>query len=327
MADPSWLIQRVPVRLLVDHAGFATARAVLRHTLGHVILPPRARRALSRRVSGHLARCFPGLPTRERRRLVRGYLEHLSLRHAEDVLILALPSVARYIDLVDREVSFVGTEHWRRAMARPGGVLLVGSHVGSPALGTVALLTRYLPMAPQDRPVTRLCADPEMNRYPHVFQRIEEVWQHYEADIRLLITRRSPEIILSEMDRVLLEGGVVTTNLDVVMGGRSRRVFSLFGRIRLRLPALVAAARTALACGATILPWVNLRLPTGFRVVIEPPLGPFPRVPRNQLVAGHPDLEALCDRLAYRLERWIAAWPAQWSYWDRLHRRLIDEGS
>ncbi len=325
MADPMRLINSLPFRLLVDHVDFMTARAVLRRTVVHAMLPPRRRLALARTVRGHLERCFPRLRRAEWARLTRRFVDHYLYRYAEDCINLGLPSVPRYIDLVARHVRFEGLEHWRAAMARPEGVLLVGSHVGSPALGTAALLTRYLDMAPAERPRTRACADPEAAQYPRVLRRLEEAWEGYQADVRLLYTRRRARDIIAEMDGTLLDGGVVSTNLDVLMGGRSTRPFPLFGRIHVRLPALVAAARTALACGAVVLPWVNLRLPDGFRVVFEPPVGPAQPVSRDRLVETYPALEALCERLRRVLEAWISTWPEQWSYWDRLDRRLVLE--
>ena len=87
------------------------------------------------------------------------------------------------------------------------------------------------------------------------------------------------------------------------------------------LPALVGAAKMALSTGATILPWLCLRTRVGYRLEILPPLGPVKRL--RQADETHPEVQALCGRLRAILEGWIHDQPAQWVYWDRLHKRLI----
>jgi len=170
-----------------------------------------------------------------------------------------------------------------------------------------------------------VCMDPEATRYARLRQAMTQAWETYQLDARMVLTGREPRAIIQELDEVLEGGGLVTTNLDVMWGGRSRRAFRLFGRVWVRLPALVAAARTALANRAWLLPWVNIRTRRGFILRFEPVIAPMARVPREALESDHPELIELCERLREVLEAWIVAHPTQWSYWDRFHRRLVEE--
>jgi len=129
--------------------------------------------------------------------------------------------------------------------------------------------------------------------------------------------------VATQMLETLQLRGVVTTNLDVLHGGTSSRVFDLLGR-RVFLPSLVGAAKVALRTGATVLPFVTARTDEGFRVRLERPFGPVPEL-GSQLPGDPPELTALCERLRVLLEGWIAELPEQWVYWDRLHKRLAEE--
>ncbi|MFH1132832.1 MAG: hypothetical protein V1754_15975, partial [Pseudomonadota bacterium] len=197
-------------------------------------------------------------------------------------------------------------------------------------LGTTAFLSLYLTVPQELYPVTRLCAEPEAERFPSVLKNLQVVLKDYGGDVDFILTRRDNKTISTQICDTLSAGGLVTTNLDVLMGGGSRMVFPLFGgnvnqRVaRVYLPALVGAAKTALRTGSTLLPWINLRTKTGFRLILEDPIGPVPCLGQS-VPDDHPELLALCERLRIILERWIVQNPEQWTYWDRLHKRLVQE--
>ena len=161
-----------------------------------------------------------------------------------------------------------------------------------------------------------------MERYPLFLENIEQAIREYGGRGGLILTGGGFRQVATRMHEVLSGKGMVTTNLDVLMGGASEMSLSLFGRARVRLPALVGAAKVALRTGSVVLPWVNLRSGSGFRLRLEEPIGPLPRLGR-EVGEDHPELTALCERLRYVLEGWITSQPEQWSYWDRFHHRLL----
>lgn len=316
--NPEPLVNNALLRAAVRLLPFEQARALLRRTVVTAALPPRARARLRRRVEGHFARCFPHFAPAVRAQRARAFVQHWTSKLAEDCIALNYPSVERYRADVERLVVYEGWEQIFTALSHGRGLLLAGAHLGSVAYCTNALLAPLYTLAPARYPKVRFCSEPDVERFPRVLDHLQRALSHYGGDVRFILTKREPRLVAAEMAETLSGGGVVTTNIDVLFGGRSRRVFELFGgRARLYLPALVGAARIALQTGAVVQPWVSYRTARGFRLVLEPPLLPEGR--------GEPALERLCAQLARRLEAWITAAPQQWFYWDRFHRRLAPE--
>lgn len=323
MLDPEKLLNNVLLRGLVARAGFMGSREIIRRTLVHLLLTPARRRRLGIRVAGYFRSYFPELDEDAVQRRVASYLEHYGRKMAEDTVTVNLSGIEAHLRAINSHVVVRGGDNLRRALDRGRGVVAVGSHVGSVTFGTTAFISLYLTLPEERYPVTRLCTEPDVIRFPTVLSRLEEVLQDYRADVQFLLTRRERRSIAEEITETLDRGGLVTSNLDVLMGGSSQKVFGLFeGQARVHLPALVGAAKSALRTGATILPWINVRTSAGYRLVLEDPLEPVARL-GQKAHDDHPEVKALCETLRRILERWITTYPDQWFYWDRLHRRLV----
>lgn len=319
--NPEKLINNAFFRGLVRTAGFMGARRLLRQTLVPLLVPPGKRDRLLARVAGHLARNFPDRDPAWVERLTRSFWYHHGCKTAEDCVVLNLSSVDIFLRFINDLVVVRGVQNFRRAVSRQGGTLVVGSHVGAVTFGTTAFLSQYLAIPRTRYPVTRFCSEPEVARYPRVLDNLQAVLEDYGGDVRFILTQRRRRDIALEMQETLASGGLVTTNLDVLMGGASRQEFSLL-QDRVHLPALVGAARMALATGATILPWRCVRTGAGYRLELLPPIGPLDRL--GQVDETHPAVRSLSERLRALLEGWIRDQPAQWVYWDRLHKRRVE---
>jgi len=321
MKDPGRLINNRLFRAMVNRLGFTASRHLIRALLVTVLLSPSKKRRLRSRVQGYLTKFFPELGEAERRARTSAFIGHWGNKFAEDCITLSVRGVGGFATLIDRYVEYRNAENLHRALSHQTGILAVGCHVGSPTFGTLALLG--LLRREQKVPTIRLCVEPGTERFPIVLELIEQALDDFGWDGGILIPQRQYPAIAVEISSLLAQGSIITTNLDVLSGGKSRASFPMFGRARIYLPALVGAARLALCTGATLLPWVNLRTQNGFRLVVEEPIGPVPRLGPD-LVEDHPELLALCEQLRSQLENWIRANPEQWVYWDRWHYRLAE---
>ena len=319
---PEQLINNAAFRALVNRGGFMLARSAILRTVLPLAFPAARRRELQQRVSGHFARSFPQWDEAERSARVKSFLHHWGCKFAEDCIAVNVDGLDRYKQLVDRHVVFEGAAHLREALDWGAGVLVVGCHVGSISFCTNSLLSLFLDIPRQQWPVVRMCAEPEVERFPTVLKHVEAAMNDFGGDVEFILAGDQRGSVASQMIETLEMRGLVTTNLDVLHGGTSARVFELLGR-RVFLPSLVGAAKVALRTGATVLPFVTLRTDDGFRVRLERPFGPVPLL-GPQLPDDHPELTALCERLRGLLEGWIAGQPEQWVYWDRFHRRLAE---
>ena len=321
--NPEQLINNAAFRALVNRGGFMMARKTIRRAVVPLVLPGARRRELETRVDDHFARSFPGWDAAERAARVASFLDHYSDKLAEDCIAVNIDGLDRFRRWVERHVTFEGAEHLREALDWGAGVLVVGCHVGSITFCTNALLRLFLDIPREQWPVVRMCAEPEVERFPRVLEHVEAAMDDFGGDVEFVLPGGGRGAVAAQMLETLRLRGLVTTNLDVVHGGTSARIFELLGR-RVFLPSLVGAAKIGLRTGATVLPFVNVRTDDGFRVILERPFGPLPELGPD-LRDDDPELDALCQRLRGRLECWIAAHPEQWVYWDRLHRRLAEE--
>ena len=323
MKNPEPLMNNAALRALVQHVPFPQARGLLRRGLLPLVIPPRRMRKLVGVVDAHMARFLPELDAAERRRRVEAFAWHYGCKFAEDGVCLNVANIDRWIAILGRYLVQEGAEHAHAAVAHGRGVLAVGSHVGAPVLGTLGLLYQFYHL-PRDRyPRARLCAEPEVRRYPGLLANEEEVLRDIGADVRFILTQRESRDIASDIAAMLGEGMLVTTNLDVVEGGGSQMALPLFGgRAHLRLPALVGAAKVALRAGAVVLPWRCLRERRRLRLQVSEPIGPLPRL-GPEATEDHPEVLALVERLRAILDDWIRTAPEQWCYWDRFAKRVV----
>ena len=322
MKNPERLINNAPFRALVPRAGFFGARALIRTAVVPLFVPPWKQARVRKLVRAHMAFCFPALSERALSATANAFLHHWMCKFSEDSLALSIPTIDRWRALIDRHVLFWGLEHFFDAVRLGRGVVMAGSHVGSPTFCNNVFLSRYLELPADQRPATRICGDPEIRRFPVVERLCEKAGEEYGTDLSFVYPDDGLKETAVEICQVLEGGGVILTNIDVLSGGSSQRPFPLFDdRIQVTLPALVGAARSALRTGAAIVPWNNIRTAAGFSVTLHPPLGPFdplgPDIPDD-----HPEMVALCHTLLHRLEGWIRKTPEQWVYWDRLHRKV-----
>jgi lauroyl/myristoyl acyltransferase len=323
MKNPERLVNNALLRGLVAQAGLLGAREIIRRSLLPLVVSPAKQRALRERVKQYLTAYFPEFDAAERERRANAYLYHFGCKFGEDCIVLNVPNVPAFIRLFNEHMVYRGAHYFREAVYRPGGVVVVGSHVGAVTLGTTGFFNLYFTVPEADYPKSRICAEPEVRRYPKVLTNLEQVIKEYHGDVEFIITHRDSRDIATEFTDVLSDGGLVTTNLDVLLGGSSQQPFSLFdGRARVYLPALMGAAKMALRSGATVLPWTNWRTRAGYRFVLEPPIGPVARL-GDEAEEDHPAVLELCEQLRRILEGWIRAAPEQWVYWDRFHRRVI----
>ena len=320
--NPETLINNAAFRTLVNRGGFMLARNTIRRTMLPLVFSAARRRELKARVLGHFSRSFPQWDEAEERARVESFLYHWGCKFAEDCIAVNVDGLDRYKQWVDKHVTFEGAENLGRALDLGAGILVVGCHVGSISFCTNAMLTLFLDIPKERWPVARLCAEPEVERFPTVLQHVEAAMRDFGGDVRFILAGNQRSSVATQMIETLDAGGLVTTNLDVLHGGTSSRVFELLGR-RVFLPSLVGAAKVALRTGATVLPFVNVRTDEGFRLRLERPFGPVPAL-GAKIPEDHPELTALCQRLRALMEGWIAQQPEQWVYWDRFHKRLAE---
>ena len=315
------LVSSRAMRSLVDHAELLALRETLRHTLVPLVAPPWKQAALRRKVERHLALCLPDMAASARRSCSQAYLTNWGRNLAENAIVVNVRSSASFERIVQRYVAVVGSHHVEQALATGRGVLLAGAHTGSVPLGTLGVFRVLLGLPRERRPLIRACAEPSILKFPRLVQACESALGELGLDVELLGTGRDFVRIGEQITQVLRGGGMGTTAIDVLMGGRSRRAFSVLGGPRWRLPGLVGAARSALRAGAPLLPWSSPRVAGGYVVRIEAPIGPLPELGAAAL-GEPPELEPVCQRLVAHLAAWIRSHPEQWVYWDRLERRL-----
>ena len=322
--NPETLINNAAFRALVNRGGFSLARKTIRRTMLPLVFSGARQRQLRQRVAGHMTRSFPRWDEAELARRVEAFFHHWSCKFAEDCIAVNVDGLERYKRWVEQYVTFEGEQHLREALDLGAGILAVSCHVGSISFCTNSLLTLFLDIPRERWPRARLCAEPEVVNFPTVLQHVQEAMSEFGGDVEFILAGNDRGSVARQMTETLSGGGLVTTNLDVVHGGTSSRVFELLGR-HVFLPSLVGAAKVALRTGATILPFVNTRTDDGFCVRLERPMGPLPAL-GSELSDDHPELEALCQILRAQLQHWIEQTPEQWVYWDRLHKRLAEGG-
>lgn len=325
LVDPGKLVANEALRGLVRSGGLVGTRRILRHSLMHVIAPPWALARLRKRFLAHLANYFPAYDPRTARALADAFVEHWTTKHIDDCYAINLPDPTFALRQFDRHIVYERPHLFKEAVERGAGVLAVGAHMGSVSLGTFALCARILDIPEQVSPSIRLCADPEINGFPSVFEALNRGLADYRRDVRLIVTKRDSRDVAKEMCEALEGGNIVTTNLDVMAGGRNNTPFLMFDRARVRLPALVGAAKVALRTGATILPWMSLHEGNLLRIRFEPLIGPVSRL-GDRVDESDPVLGELCITLRDVLQGWIRWHPEQWTYWDRFHRRVLPAG-
>ncbi len=322
--NPERVVNNLLFRELSNRLDFIEVRELLAKTAVPLIVPPWKQRGMLRRVAGHLERCFPELSLKAREATLTSFHRHWTLKLAEDLVAMNIKGTEAHTRNIDRHVIFLGREHLFRAFEQGRGVLALYSHVGSPSFSITCFLSR-LPLwrPPRERwDLIRLCAEPEVERFPFVRKTVRDAVEIHGVDLDFALKSEGRRGVATQLAETLEAGGLVTTGLDVLGGGASRRPWPMFGgRIHIFLPALVGAAKTALRAGAVILPYANYRTAHGAVIRFEPPIGPVDRLD-GPVTEERPEVLELCERLRAQLEAWILEHVDQWTYWDRVHKRL-----
>lgn len=299
------LISHPLLKGLIRLSGFRLSRSILYYTIARCLIPRKVVLSLLASIRLYFSRYLDennGAAIRER---ARRYIRHYKMKLCEDIVMLNLSRRA-IPKVINANVEIKGMENFDHAMDGQRGVLAVGSHVGSVIWGTVAFVHFANSFPSARRRFISICTDPYAGRFfpPGGKQ------DRYS----FIPNSSNPQRMIERILAALNAGQIVTTNLDVLCGGASTRVFRLFGKADVLLPAVVGAAKTAKSSGAVVLPWSNRR-DEHDRLILsfEQPFTPDEAT------------SALSARLRDLLEKWIRESPEQWIYWDRFHKRLLND--
>jgi Kdo2-lipid IVA lauroyltransferase/acyltransferase len=246
--------------------------------LVYILLPRRRRIALA-----NLARAYPELPARERRRLARRAAQHLGMTIGELPRMLSDP-----IDATLARIQIDGVEHLDAVMAEHGRALILTAHLGNwEILCAAHRLTRYelsVVVRPLDAPWLDAIADRLRRR----------------TGVEVIDKRGALRPVLEGLRRGRLIGILLDQN-----AARREGVFvDFFG-----YPASTsrAIALLALRTGAPVVPiFAHRRRDRGHRIAIRPPL---PRPTSNDPEAAVVELTARCTM---EIERAVRETPEQW---------------
>jgi len=251
-------------------------------------LPRRRRIALA-----NLARAYPELPVRERRRLARRACQHLGMTVVELPRLLASP-----LEATLARIRLEGVEHLHAAMKANGRALMLTAHVGNwEILCAAHRLTEYglsVVVRPLDAPWLDAVADRVRRR----------------TGVEIIDKRGALRPVLEALRR----GHMVGILMDQNAARREGVFVDFFGH-----PASTSRsiAVLALRTGAPIVPIFARRGPDGaHRVIIRPAL-PLPTP--NDAEAAVVELTARCTA---EIERAIREAPDQWLWFhDRWRTR------
>ena len=248
------------------------------------------------------------------------YIWNYRQKCAEDLCLINLRS-RQILRLIDNTVDFEGLHYFRKVLEMGRGILAVGAHFGSIMLGTSALLACFRQIPREQRRRMRICSEPALQRFPLIHTTMRETAAMYNADLAIIQTERPRRDTRREIITGLHRQHFITTNLDVVQGGKSSKTFAFSDELAIPLPALVGASSCALESKAVILPWHILRSRKGiFRLKIDEP------VDTALVLQNGADSDVsmgyLNDRLFSIFCTWLNDAPEQWVYWDRFQKRV-----
>jgi lauroyl/myristoyl acyltransferase len=326
LKNPERFINNGILRAVANNLDFRLSQFIVLKALLPFIIPENVAAMLAQNVSCYLKEFFPFLSDEEVERKVDAFLWHYKYKFSEDCIVLNL-NFDKSLKVIEKYTAIHGKENLMKALDQGRGVLAVGSHVGSVLFGTMTFLSVFLTLEGRGFNGIKVCTEPDVIQFPSVFQRLEKAFKQYNYQFSFIITRRHKKDVAMEIANALRAGSIVTTNMDVVMGGRSRMQFRLFEKALVYLPALAGAVKVALQTGATILPWTNIRDKGGHLILtIEEPIIPLHHI-SGKIDNDDPEFIRLREKLRAILERWITDDPEQWMYWDRLHHRLINKNN
>jgi lauroyl/myristoyl acyltransferase len=309
MKNPEALMANSLVRTLINVFGFKLSHAIISRCVVPRLIPSPVLRRLLRTVDAYFKKYLPHADIKA------GYfIFHFRSKLAEDVILVNF-SFKKTVKFIEKEVIVKGKENIEKALIHGRGIILLGAHLGSIMLGTMALMKACFDTPAFANQDIHICTEPDMIRFPGNLRRVKKAVKAYKTNIHFILTSRKRALIADDMIHALKQKNIIFTNMDVVRGGSDRHVFTLFGEAELTLPALCGAVKIASLTGATILPWYNVRDRKGrFILTCEEPvfLSSETSVPYE-----------LAEKLCRVLEKWITLYPEQWIYWDRFGKRLV----
>jgi KDO2-lipid IV(A) lauroyltransferase len=210
--------------------------------------------ASRRNVLANLRLCFPELPPRAVRRLMRA---HFRLFGRALMCALALGETAS-AERLRAAVRVTGREHFERALSEGRPVIVLAPHFVALELGGLRLSL--------ERPMAAMYREPGPNLMHWALHR-----NRTRFGIELIERRDSPRTVL----RHLHEGRPLYYLPDIDPGGAGSYVFvPFFGIMTATVTALSRFARLA---GAAVIPCVTRETgPCQYELVLHPPLENFP---------------------------------------------------
>jgi len=240
-------------------------------------------------VRTNLRLAFPGWSSQKIRRTSKRVFQHLGATFVE---ICQLASYSKS-DVMNR-VRVVGAQHWRQALARNQGLILVSAHLGNWEFGTQ--YAACFMQRPTLGVVKKIRFNP-LNQWVHNLRTRFGIHMIYKKGA------------LPDMRQSLRRGEIVGLLVD-----QSRRKegidVNFFGH---RVPATPAAAFLGLRCKSPILPMFCIREASGQMTIhVQQPL----ELKRSGNLRA--DVQANTQLITDAVERMIRLYPEQW-FW--VHKR------
>ncbi|MBN1696657.1 MAG: hypothetical protein JW881_03995 [Spirochaetales bacterium] len=331
MKHPEAFIKNRLIKAFVNHAGFDAARFILQRVIVSMIIPAAMMKKLALTIDSYFKSYIPRMG-----KGVAGYLYHFKRKLAEDIIAVNL-SFENTVNLIEKKVTIRGKENIDSALSSKKGIILLGAHFGSIILGTMSMLKACFDSASFPRPRAsfprprasfsgrsiHMCTEPDMIRFPENLKRLKEAVRVYNTALYFILTDKKGHDIAHDMINALDRGNIISTNMDVLRGGSDTYQFTLFGKARVTLPALMGAVKVACMTEAAILPWYMVRDGGGFVLTCEAPVFAGETGDRGSSRPQSGAHAAVAEKLRGLLEQWIIRNPEQWVYWDRFGKRLV----
>lgn len=318
------LINNPISRFLINFLPFKTSRWFILNCIIHFTIHRNRLLTLKTDIVNYLRIIYPEFNESILKEKAITYVGHYKTKRCDDYILFNL-NYKNTLKYINRYVVIHGMVHLKKAMAYNGGIIAVGSHVGSQVLGFSALMHIAHRIRTEMKRSVNIVTAPDIKDFKNIFFRLTELNRESYFDFSFIWTSDRKELDAIKLLNALKKKCILTTNLDVVTGGASQKAFSFFNTFNIRLPSILGAAKLGLLTNSIILPWHNYMDEKGrLHLMIEEHFKPI-LTWKTKLVDSHPDVVDLSNRLYQLLEQWILDNPEQWIYWDRLDELIIPE--
>lgn len=319
MSDRYKQITTLPVKIL-SALPLCLGRSLIKLLLVPRLFPQHKKILLKENVENLMKR-FLACASHDCRKIAVRYIDFYVSKIIDDVMLMNW-SVKKIQSILDKIVIVEGKENLIQALKTPGGIVFLGSHLGSIFLASLALIKICLDEPALDKHALAVSLEPQMARSPVIEKWIREVGQLYQAQIDVLpITGGSLKSVRTIM-HALKESRIITSNIDVLKGGGDHTSYSLINNMKVYLPALTGALKCAIRSESALIPWFNFKTNDGkLFIKFEKPY----LFSQNsfQQDGKFLNLEDLQQKLAELFSSYLLKYPEQWQYWDRLEKRLV----